>query len=90
MISSTRQELLRVLAELSEFMPEVRLGQLVINLSVLAGGPSKGSVWDTEDEEMLEAARKHLERWRARYGTPVPANVELDMASASLPQVPNP
>jgi hypothetical protein len=90
MISSTRQKLLRVLAELSEFMPDVRLGQLVINLSVLAGGPSNGSVWDVEDEEMLKAAQKHLERWRARYGVPVPASVELDMASVSPPQVANP
>jgi hypothetical protein len=54
-----RQELLRVLAELSAICPEVRLGQLVVNLSYLARGLSSESIWEMEDEELLEAARKH-------------------------------
>jgi hypothetical protein len=68
MIEPARQEILRVLAELSEVCPEVRLGQLVVNVSYLARGLSNESVWDMEDEELLEAARRHLEQWRA--GTP--------------------
>ena len=63
-----RQELLRVLAELSEVCPEVRLGQLIANLSYLARGLSNESIWDVEDAELLEAARKHLQEWRARRG----------------------
>ena len=63
-----RQELLRVLAELSEVCPEVRLGQLIANLSYLARGLSNESIWDVEDEELLGAARKHLQEWRARRG----------------------
>ena len=35
MMSSVRQEVLQVLAELSEVVPEVRLGQLIVNLSYL-------------------------------------------------------
>ena len=69
MISPVRQEVLRVLAELSEHCPEVRLGQLIANLSYLARGLSNESIWDMEDEELLEAARKHLEQWRIRRGT---------------------
>jgi len=38
------------------------------NLSYLARGLSNESIWDMEDEELLEAARKHLEQWRARRG----------------------
>lgn len=68
MISPVRQEVLRVLAELSEVAPEVRLGQLIVNLSYLARGLSNESIWDMEDEELLEAARKHLEQWRSRRG----------------------
>jgi hypothetical protein len=68
MSGPVRQELLRVLAELSAICPEVRLGQLVVNLSYLARGLSSESIWDMEDEELLEAARKHLEEWRARRG----------------------
>lgn len=68
MISPVRQEVFRLLAELSEVAPEVRFGQLVANLSYLARGLSNGSIWDMEDEELLEAARKHLEEWRSRRG----------------------
>jgi hypothetical protein len=66
MISPLRQEVLRLLAELSEVAPDVRLGQLMANLSYLACGPSNASIWDMEDEQLLEAARKHLEKWRSR------------------------
>lgn len=65
MINPVRQEALRLLAELSEACPEVRLGQLMANLSYLARGLSNESIWDMEDEELLQAARKHLEQWRA-------------------------
>jgi hypothetical protein len=66
MSSAARQELLRVLAELSDVCPEVRLGQLIANLSYLARELSNESIWDVEDEELLDAARKHLQEWRAR------------------------
>jgi hypothetical protein len=61
-----RREVLQVLAELSEIVPEVRLGQLIVNLSYLARGLATESVWDMEDEELLRAARAHLEEWRSR------------------------
>jgi hypothetical protein len=41
------------------------------NLSYLARGLSKEAIWDMEDEELLEAARKHLEEWRSRRGAEV-------------------
>jgi len=68
MSSSVRSELLRVLTELSELCPEVRLGQLIANLAYLARGLSNESIWDVEDEELVEAARKHMQAWRARRG----------------------
>jgi hypothetical protein len=68
MINPVRQEILQVLAELSELAPEVRLGQLIVNLSYLARGLSTESIWDMEDDELLTAARKHLEEWRSRRG----------------------
>ncbi|MBI1904581.1 MAG: hypothetical protein HYS13_26090 [Planctomycetia bacterium] len=63
---NTRQELLRVLSELCACCPEVRFGQLVANVSYLAKGPTNEAIWDVEDEELLDAARKHLEDWRSR------------------------
>ena len=68
MMNPIRQEVLQVLGELSELVPEVRLGQLIANLSYLARGLSNESIWDMEDDELLRAARQHLEEWRARRG----------------------
>jgi hypothetical protein len=66
MMSAVRQDVLQILAELSEVAPEVRLGQLIVNLSYLARGLSNESIWDMEDDELLAAARRHLEEWRSR------------------------
>jgi hypothetical protein len=71
MINPIRQEVLKVIAELSDLVPEVRLGQLIANLSYLARGLANESIWDMEDEELLAAARKHLEEWRSRRGAMV-------------------
>ena len=61
MINPVRQEVLQALAEISELAPEVRLGQLMVNLSYMARGLSDESIWDMEDDELLAVARKH---WR--------------------------
>jgi hypothetical protein len=64
MITATRREILKALEELSDLNPDIRLGQLMANLSYLARGPAVESIWDMEDEELLAAAKKHLERMR--------------------------
>jgi hypothetical protein len=66
MTSETQRELLKVLGELSEHWPEVRFGQLIANLATLAKGPAVEAIWDVEDAELLEAARRQLEVFRAR------------------------
>jgi hypothetical protein len=63
---ATRSELLQALAELGEAFPEWRLGQLVANVATAARGPQAESIWDSEDEELLAAARRLLERNRDR------------------------
>lgn len=60
MTSHTRAEILRLLADLSEHTPDVRFGQLVVNLSYLAVGPSVEAPWDVEDDQLLAAIRQHL------------------------------
>lgn len=60
MIDPERRELLGVLTELSEVRPEYRLGQMLANLVMLARGDAEGAIWNLEDDELLEAARKHL------------------------------
>jgi hypothetical protein len=66
MIDSSRKDVLRILEELSEMCPEYRFGQMVANLAMMARGDAEGAIWDMEDEELLLAARKHLEDWSRR------------------------
>ena len=59
MIDETRREILRSLGRLSELTPDVRFGQLIANLSYLALGPTNEAIRDLEDEQLLEAIRRH-------------------------------
>jgi hypothetical protein len=65
-MTTTRSQLLEVLAELSEACPEMRMGQLVANLATLARGAVAEAIWDAEDDELLEAARRQAEVFRSR------------------------
>lgn len=59
-MTSTRQQILHALEELSELTPEVRFGQLIANLSYMAIGPTAEAVWDMEDEQLLKAIQQHV------------------------------
>ncbi|HZW33115.1 MAG TPA: hypothetical protein VFF52_20530 [Isosphaeraceae bacterium] len=65
-MTTTREELFRALAVLSDENPELRLGQLVTNLATLARGAQVEAIWDCEDEEFLTAANRLVEHYRAR------------------------
>jgi hypothetical protein len=69
MMNPVRQDILRALGELSEAFPEWRLGQMIANLSVAARGATTEAIWDVEDEELLAAIRRHLDRRRAGAST---------------------
>jgi hypothetical protein len=64
MTSQDRAELLATIAELCERYPDWRLGQLVAN----AAGWADQDIWNIDDEQLLEAARRHLQQL-----TPSPA-----------------
>ena len=59
-MNATRQQILHELESLGELTPDVRFGQLIANLSYLAIGPTSESVWDVEDEQLLEAIQQHI------------------------------
>lgn len=65
-MASSRTDLLRLLAELSEQDPELRLGQLVANLATLAHGAKPEAIWDAEDDELAAAAVRLLGHYRQR------------------------
>ena len=59
---SAAEELIRAIAELHALFPDWRMGQLVANLVTAAGGKDAGAIWDMEDEQLLAAARRLIER----------------------------
>ena len=58
MNSQRRVELLAAIAELCERYPNWRFGQLIANVS----GWADEEIWDVADDQLLEAARLHLEQ----------------------------
>ncbi len=62
MNSKLDTDLLAAIAELRQRYPSWRLGQLIVNVA----GWADQEIWDVEDEQLLEAARLHLEQLPAR------------------------
>jgi hypothetical protein len=62
-----RRQLLRVLDDLGEYTPDVRFGQLLANLSYMAKSFTAEAIWEVEDEELLEAAKSHLDELSERH-----------------------
>ena len=65
--SALKQEILRALTELVQQCPDVRFGQLIVNLSCIARGPTPEAVWDMEDDELLAATKGHLDDYERRH-----------------------
>ena len=63
-----KQEILHALVDLVDQTPQVRFGQLIANLAVIARGPDPEAVWDMEDDELLDAIRSHVEDQERRGG----------------------
>lgn len=64
MTSSVSDQLLAAMAELRSLFPDWRIGQLVANLTQAAGRDRDGAIWDVEDDELLAAARRLIDRNR--------------------------
>ena len=63
---SEAEELLEAMSELRALFPDWRMGQLVANLVTAAGGTEASAIWDVEDQQLLAAARRLIERNRGR------------------------
>ena len=60
MIASQRQQILELLARLSDLAPDVRFGQLIANLSYRAVAPTNEAIWDMEDDDLLSAIQGQI------------------------------
>ena len=63
---SVAQDLTEAIGELRQLFPDWRLGQLIANLALAAGSTDNAAIWDIEDEQLLGAARRLIERNRGR------------------------
>jgi hypothetical protein len=70
-MSEQRTELMEAIAELHRRYPAWRLGQLIANVA----GWADQEVWDVEDEQLLAAARLHLQQL-APPGEALPCRTE--------------
>jgi len=61
-MTDTRQEILKALAEMSDYYPDWRFGQMVANIAFWAKGPTAEAIWEVEDEQFLETVKKHLKK----------------------------
>ncbi|HEX6987244.1 MAG TPA: hypothetical protein VF170_17835 [Planctomycetaceae bacterium] len=61
MTPDARREALTALAELSDAIPEVRIGQLVAHLGFLSEDHGGRGLGDIEDDELLAVIRRHRE-----------------------------
>jgi hypothetical protein len=66
MIPQTQREALAVLAELCDRSPDVRLGQLFAHLGFLGEDQTGRSLWDIDDEQLLEVIYRHRAELAAR------------------------
>ena len=66
-MTDTRGELLRRLSRLSELVPEIRFGQLIANLAMMAEGPWDETLWNLEDEKLLQAAAEFVTELERRH-----------------------
>jgi hypothetical protein len=62
MTISTAEELIGALSELRGLFPDWRMGQLVANVVMAAGGTDAGAIWDMEDKQHLAACRRLIAR----------------------------
>lgn len=72
MIDPKRAELLTLLSKISDVYPDMRMGQLIANLTEHGRGPEFGDIWEVEDEQLIPPARRLLEALQARAAHAAP------------------
>jgi hypothetical protein len=80
---SAADELIEAFSELRLLFPDWRMGQLVANLVMAAGGTEGGAIWEVEDEHLLAAARRLIDRNRGRESSGVEPNAAPDRGSVT-------
>lgn len=59
-------ELFGALREMRQKYPDWRLGQMIANLATWTEGAHHDQIWDIEDSELVETARRHLQKRKSK------------------------
>jgi len=68
MTSDIRREALRLLGEIWELSPDVRLGQLLAHLGFLGEAHIQHGLGEIEDDELMAIFQLHKSELQSRYG----------------------
>lgn len=71
-MTTIREKLLSSITRIGELDPDVRFGQLIANLATIAGGASDQSIWDLEDEQILDAMNELIDMLSSRRVDAIP------------------
>ena len=81
MITTIQREALKVLTEVCDLSPDVRRGQLFAHLGFLGEDQTRRSLWDIDDDQLLQVLRHHLAELRNR--SPDPASEAMQSTGAA-------
>lgn len=59
MMSNIKPDILRKLASICELSPDIRMGQLLAHLSLLADDASEHGLADLDDDQLLQVLARH-------------------------------
>ena len=90
MISPRQQTIIEKLSALCDLSPDIRFGQLLANLGFLSEEFEDQSLWDIEDEQLLNVIEIHLAQLSQRQAAIAQQSVQpdTDKAAASRPAIP--
>ena len=91
MISPNQQTIVEKLLLLCDLSSDIRFGQLLANLGFLSEEFENQSLWDIEDEPLLNVIEIHLAQLRQRHAAIAQQAVQpdTDKAAASRSAIPD-
>lgn len=66
MTSPIQQNILDMLSHLCELSPDVRVGQLLAHLAFLAEDRTDQTLWDLDDQQLLDLLKEHRDELSRR------------------------
>jgi hypothetical protein len=88
MTTESRREIVELVGEICELSPDVRIGQLLAHLGFLGEDQTARSLWDIDDEQLLEILYQHRAELLGRQSPTPPAVALPRPPAAAAPDTP--